>query len=374
MTGATGFLGRYLVQGLLESERELFLLVRGRDVDEARAKVRKALASLDVPELDRLLARQVHVCLGDLDAPGLGLDATTRELVLTQCEQLVHCGAAVRFDLPLAEARAVNVGGTRAVLELARARQERAPLARVDYVGTAYVAGKRTDLVLESELDGSAGHKNTYEQTKFEAEALVREAQRELPITVFRPSIVVGESERGRTSSFKMIYWPAKVYALGLWRTCPGNPQAPIDLVPVDFVRDAILEISRRPESIGRCFHIAAGAEGATTLGEMAELVRSSFAVRKPVRFVNPAWWMRFVHPVLKLLAFGPSRKVVRTGELYVPYFTQNPLFDVAGTTELLAGSKVVLPRAGDYVHQLFRYCIDTDWGRKPPARLSAHV
>ena len=360
MTGATGFLGRYLLKGILEAEQDAVLLVRGAD---AREKVRKALLSLGAVDAEQLES-QVRILSGSLEEPGLGLSPADRDLVLATCDQFLHCGATVRFDLPLEEARRTNLGGTAGMLELARERNRRAGLARFDYVGTAYVAGKRKDVVLETELNGSAGHKNTYEQTKFEAETAVRAAMSELPIAIHRPSIVVGESEKGRTSSFKMIYWPAKVYALGLWRTCPGNPATPIDLVPVNFVRDAILEIRKHPESLGRCFHLAAGPQGAVTLGEMAETLRRIFSVRKPVRFVDPGWWMRFVHPVLKTLAIGPSRKVVRTGEFYVPYFTQNPQFDNSGTAEMLNGSKVVLPRVGDYVHQLFRYCIETDWGR----------
>lgn len=367
MTGATGFLGSYLLQELLEGGQEVVLLVRSRSLQEARGRVRKALALLGGAELEEI-GPQLDLCLGSLDAPGLGLSAEERGRVLERCDQFLHCGASVRFDLPLEEARAVNLGGTEAMLELAAERHRRGGLTRFDYVGTAYVAGNRTDVVLETELDGRLGHKNTYERTKFEAEQAVRRAQEELPATIYRPSIVVGESERGRTPSFKMIYWPAKVYAMGLWRTCPGNPHTPVDLVPVNFVRDAILEIRRRPDSLGRCYHLAAGPEGQVTLGSMARLLQEIFSVRKPVRFVDPGWWMRSVHPLLKLLAFGASRRVVRTGEFYVPYFTQNPQFDNSGTVEALRATKVVLPRVGDYVHQLFRYCIETDWGRKSSA------
>lgn len=365
MTGATGFLGRYLLRGLLEAETEVMLLVRGRDARDAHDKVRKALASIGSVDAEALES-QLRICVGSLELPGLGLSAEDRASVLERCDSFLHCGASVRFDLPIAEARATNVGGTVAMLDLARERQKRGGVARFDHVGTAYVAGNRTDLVLETELDGRLGHKNTYEQSKFEAEGHVRKAMAELPITVYRPSIVVGESEQGRTSSFKMIYWPAKIYATGLWRTCPGNPSAPVDLVPVNFVRDAILEIRRKPESLGRCFHLAAGPQGSLTLGQTADLLREIFPGRKPVRFVDPGWWMRFVHPVLKYCSFGAPRRIVRTGEFYVPYFSHNPQFDISGTAEMLGSSKVVLPRVGDYIHQLFRYCVETDWGRKP--------
>ncbi len=364
MTGATGFLGRYLLRSLLDAKREMVLLVRGRDLEEAREKVVLALRYFG--EVDQgTLDSNVTVLLGTLDRSDLALSDSDRRRVVESCDEFLHCGASVRFDLPLDDARVINVGGTQAVLELARDCMRSGSLRRFDYVGTAYVAGNRTGVVSESDLDGSLGHKNTYEQTKFEAEQLVRKAREEMPITIYRPSIVTGDSEQGHTSSFKMIYWPARVYALGLWRICPGNPETPLDLVPVNFVSDALLAIRSRSESLGRCFHLTSGVEGDITLKAMSEILQNCFSVAKPLYFVNPGWWMRWVHPLLRVLTFGKLRKVIRGGELYVPYFIQNPRFDNSGTLELLEGSDVTVPRVSDYVENLFRYCVATDWGRR---------
>jgi long-chain acyl-CoA synthetase len=364
VTGGTGFLGRHLVAGLRQRGEDVVLLVRGRDDAEAREKAARALGSL-APEGDGAQAR-FRVCRGSLDAPDLGLSPADRDMVLSSCDRILHCGASVRFDLSWAEAEAVNVGGTRSVLALARERQRRGGLARYDHVGTAFVAGRRTDLVGEEELDGRLGHRNTYERSKFEAEKLVREARGEIPACIFRPSIVVGDSTRGRTSSFQMIYWPLRMYVSGLWRTCPGHPDAPIDMVPVDFVRDALLHLRTRPESLGRCFHVAAGGQGAITLAQIAQEAGTVFPGCPPLRFVDPASWMRWVHPLLKYLSFGTPRRIVRRGEFYVPYFTANPRFDNAGLRALLSGSGLEVPSVASYLHRLFEYCRDTDWGRRP--------
>jgi long-chain acyl-CoA synthetase len=363
VTGATGFLGRHLVRRLVEGGERVVLLVRGRDDADAAERVRRALASVgDGGDLRG--GGAVTVCRGALDAPGLGLGAADRDVVLGSCESFLHCGASVRLDLPLERARAVNVAGTRAMLDLARERARRGPFARFDYVGTAYVAGRRTDVVFEPELEGRLGHKNSYEQSKFEAEGVVRAAGADLPVCIFRPSIVVGESDSGRTTSFNMIYWPARMYASGLWRTLPGNPDAPVDLVPVNFVRDALLAIRRQPASLGRCFHVAAGPEGFCRLGRITEVLQEFLPGRKPVRFVDPAWWMRWVHPVIKHLAFGAPRRIVRHGEHYVPYFVANPRFDNTGTRELLRESGVAIPSVEDYLRGLFRFCLESNWGR----------
>jgi hypothetical protein len=193
----------------------------------------------------------------------------------------------------------------------------------------------------------------------------VREAAADLPVCIFRPSIVVGESRSGRTSSLNMLYWPARMYASGLWRTCPGNPDAPVDLVPVDFVCDALLAIRRQAASLGRCFHLAAGPEGSLRLRRITDVLAEFLPGRKPVRFVDPAWWMRYVHPVIKHLSFGAPRRIVRNGEFYVPYFAANPRFDNTGTRELLRGTGLSVPGVEDYLRALFRFCLESDWGRR---------
>jgi len=126
------------------------------------------------------------------------------------------------------------------VLDFAAGARQLRSLA---YVGTAYVAGERTDLVRESELAVGQSYRNTYEQTKAEAEALVRSRLGSVPGIILRPSIIVGDSRSGATSSFKMMYWPLKIYARRLWRTVPGFPDAVLDIVPVDYVATAVARL-----------------------------------------------------------------------------------------------------------------------------------
>jgi hypothetical protein len=154
---------------------------------------------------------------------------------------VIHSAATVRFDHSLDEARRINVEGTRRVLDFAAGMRQLRSLA---YVGTAYVAGERSDLVRESELAVGQSYRNTYEQTKAEAEALVRSRLGSVPGVILRPSIIVGDSRTGVTSSFKMMYWPLKIYARRLWRTVPGYPDAVLDIVPVDFVAASVARLA----------------------------------------------------------------------------------------------------------------------------------
>jgi len=148
LTGGTGFLGRELARRLLEQGETVFALVRARDEVEGFERLRAAVAAPDWEVPADLDARLV-ACPGALDRPRLGLAERDRARILEACDSVLHCGANVRFDLALAESRATNLEGTRAVLALAAERARRGGLRRLDHVSTAFVAGGRTDVVRE---------------------------------------------------------------------------------------------------------------------------------------------------------------------------------------------------------------------------------
>ena len=165
VTGATGFLGMRLVHELLEQypHAVLALLIRDRPSQSGQQR-----ADSIVPQAER---SRVQVYSGDVGQPNCGMDATAWSRLSAEATRVIHCAATVRFDHSLEEARRINVEGTRRVLDFAAGARRLRSLA---YVGTAYVAGERADLVRENELAVGQSYRNTYEQTKAEAEALVR--------------------------------------------------------------------------------------------------------------------------------------------------------------------------------------------------------
>ena len=165
VTGATGFLGVQLVRELLERQPKarLALLIRDRAGQSGQQR-----ADLIVPPAER---SRVQVYSGDVSQPNCGLETAAYQRLSAETTRVIHSAATVRFDHSLEEARQINVEGTRRMLDFAAGMRQLRSLA---YVGTAYVAGERTDLVRESELAVGQSYRNTYEQTKAEAEALVR--------------------------------------------------------------------------------------------------------------------------------------------------------------------------------------------------------
>jgi len=198
LTGATGFIGSSLLQRWLDSsDAHITLLVRAKRGKTPEQRARGLLDQLGASTDAPALAERISVVEGDLSRSRLGLADTDYESLAATIEHIVHCGAAARFDLQLEDARRTNCGGARSIVDLAtRCRN----LERLDYVGTAYVAGKRRGVIREEELDKGQDHNNTYERSKLEAEKLVRGAGARLPITIFRPTIVIGDSRSGHVS------------------------------------------------------------------------------------------------------------------------------------------------------------------------------
>jgi long-chain acyl-CoA synthetase len=368
VTGATGFLGREIIGRLLRQRpaARLVLLVRGEDDSLARRRAERALAGPDGSAAVAGNADRIEVLRADITADRCGLDPRGYDAAVTGLTHIIHAAAAVAFDEAPDLARRINVDGTRRVLALADAAVREGRLRSLSYLSTAFVAGCRTGLVREDELDVGQAFRNAYEQTKCEAEALVRQHAGRLPTVIARPSIVVGSSETGSTSSFRMLYWPLRVYATGRWRTVPGYADTVIDLVPVDFVARAVAHLAFEDRAIGQTVHLCAGPEGDTTAGECAQAA-ARFFQRPPPRFVSPLLYGAIIRPIARLAASRATARTLDQGRVYRPYFDMNLRFDTAAARALLGPAGLAPPKVTDYLERVFRYCRDSDWGRHPP-------
>ncbi len=358
LTGATGFLGREVLVRLLERRADVLVTTRPRADTDAAQRLAEVVRHT-APDVS---TDTMTVALGDVTQDGLGLDAAARAWLDAGPVQVVHGAAEVRFDLPYAHMLEQNVGGTKQALSVARQLADAGKLVRFDHVSTAYVAGDREDVAREEDVDVGQTPRNSYERTKLLAEVEVGAAKSEgLPVTVHRPSIIVGDSRTGRASSFKVLYWPMKVYARGRFRTLFGRPSCFVDVVPVDYVADAMLALFDLEEAAGKTFHLAAGPDRQSTIEELVAIARTVFD-RKPVRYIDPDLYMRWLRPVLKPLLMLVRPDVARRGGVFLPYLRSNPTFSTANTDAAIASRP---PQVSEYFDRIMRYARDTDFGRQ---------
>ena len=367
LTGATGFIGSGILQKWLtdEPEAEIAVLVRTRRGVDPQTRLRRLLpeifpsseAGASEVEISRAEAfpQRVSIVEGDISLDRFGLTDSAYGDLAARTTHIIHCAAAVRFDLPLEEARAINVAGSENVVALGR---RCAGLRRIDYVGTAYVAGRRTGTVKESELDLGQEHNNTYERTKLESELLMRKAMKDLPITIYRPSIVICDSRTGRISRYSAIFRMLKAYDIGQLPALPGSPSTLLDLVPMDYVADLLHAIASRTESLGSCFHLTAGSENLTSLALVAGLASEHFG-RPRFQIVPPEVFEAAIRKREAGLSEA-ERDLLEEIGIYRPYLAGDLRFDNSNVRALLGTSYEAPPPLASYFARMSDYIRQT--------------
>ena len=366
LTGATGFLGGEVLARLLVNEdRPVYALVRADSDEQATDRLHGTIAALlgdPAPYADRAIAIPGDVC-----RPHLGLSAHRRDWLAERVDSIIHCAASVSFTLGLKESRAINVTGTQRMLDLATLARRRGGLDGFTHVSTAYVAGTHPGRFTEDDLDVGQGFRNPYERSKFEAERLVQQAGGALPTQVVRPSIVVGDSHTGWTPAFNVLYWPLRAFARGTYPVLPARRSAPVDVVPVDYVADAVLALRGRP---GTTAHITA-ADRASSVGELIDMA-SDYLHKPAPPTIPPAVYRGVLHPVLVRTGTERRRRALRRSETFFPYFAMKVRYDDAHARATLSPQDIEPPRLNSYFDRLMDFAQAADWGREPVERHEA--
>jgi thioester reductase-like protein len=361
ITGATGFVGMELLARYLErTNRRIVTPVRATDDGAARVRIDAVLTEL-FGVRGRRYAGRVDALAADLREPHLGLGVARLKRLAGRVSTIVHCAASVSFALSLAEARAINLEGARQMLDFAELACAHGGLDRYGHVSTAYVAGTHEGRFAECDLDVGQEFRNSYEQSKYEAEQLVH-ARPGVPSTIMRPSIVVGDRYTGWTAAFNVLYWPLRAFSRGLFTSVPALPAAPLDVVSVDFVADAIYVLCEDAASVGETYHLTAGRR-ASTVGELAELASGYFGRPQP-RMLAPEEFAQLERDATPL-----QRSVIEGSRAYFPYFAIGTFFDDAAARARLEPRGIQAARLHDYLDTLLDFATRSRWGKQPIAR-----
>ncbi|GIF23856.1 thioester reductase-like protein [Actinoplanes tereljensis] len=295
VTGAAGLVGAEVCARLIKNNHQVYGLVH---------HVRTLTANSGRP------VTGVDLIPGDVTQPRLGLDDATWRKLADEVDLIVHSAAITDFGRPRELYQAVNTTGTAHVLELAGFKN-----ARLIHVSTAYVCGEQDGRILETSLDAGQRFGNHYEESKFQAELLVRKAATEA--TVIRPSVVVGAARTGVVREFKNIYVVLKLLSEGRVTSIPGHFDACVDLVPVDHVAALIADVVEKPAP-GQTLH----AVGSTvSMRHLSDVLAEYPSFRVP-RYVAPA--------TFSAASLGDLERAYweRMLSLYESYFRRRQHFD----------------------------------------------
>jgi thioester reductase-like protein len=340
-TGFPGFIGKRVVERLLRDDPELRIaaLVESSMVDRARS----AAAELEGG------GERIEILEGDIGERGLGLAKGDLDRLKSETTVAFHLAAIYNLAVPLEIAQRVNVDGTGNVLEFCEAC---AQLGRLNYVSTAYVAGERHGVVYEHELIMGQGFKNHYESTKFQAEVWVREMLDRVPTTIYRPAIVVGDSRTGATQKFDGPYYMLRTIAVSVARHTPipqfGASGAPFNVVPVDFVVDALMSVSAEPAAEGETLHLV--DPDPVSARELLTLLSKEYAGKEPGYKVPP----RLVESSLRFksvraMFHGAPQESIR-------YLNHEVRFDTRRADDLLARAGLRCPRFEEYAGPMVKF------------------
>jgi len=329
------------------------LLLRGQSDQEAQERLEALQAFWQLP-LTRLSGR-VEALRGDTSLPQFGLDSRCFERVASDCSHVVHCAALVRMNLPLAEARASSVSGAENVIELARLSRRLGRLEKVEFLSTVGVGGDRTGVLPERWITERRGYHNTYEQAKAEAEVIVARGVADgLPITVHRPSMVVGDSQSGEVIRFQIFYHLVEFLSgrrtLGFF---PAFGATRLDIVPVDYVADAVVWSSGKLDTRGLVLHLCAGAEGSPRLDELQARVRESFVAaghRVPPRISLPPAMLRAAIPVIRAFLPPSGQRALSALPIFLAYLSDEQSFGNTATRNILGSAGIALPSVDGYL------------------------
>jgi len=341
ITGFPGFIANRLLERLARKDCSFILLVQPSLAARAAEEIAR------IVQLTGKSPVEFQTVVGDISEPGLGLQAADLALVQQQTTRVFHLAAAYDLAVERDLALRVNAGGTRNVLALVRSLPH---LRQFHHVSTCYVAGKREGVILESELRHEAGFRNFYEESKYLAELEVESLKKELPVTVFRPAVVCGDSRTGETGKYDGVYylihyllkWPGGLSLINI-----GNHKVSLNLVPVDFVVDTMAALAFDERAIGKTLQLADPAPLTTNqlFNALAESIDSRHS-----RITAPTRLVRF------FLMLPPSPKITGLPHNAVPYFFVKQLYDSSEAQRLLAPHGIHCPPFPTYVDKIIDF------------------
>jgi thioester reductase-like protein len=336
LTGSTGYIGAHILAELLTGHADrINVLVRAKDAREGDDRLWHALQlHMDFPRFREYLGARITVFRGDLTDAHFGLDASDYARVVTTTDSMIHCAASLNRKSEKS-CMNVNLRGTLEMIQLARRAQSAGGLRRFSFVSTVAVAGKRENEVVteDASIDWNRSDYDPYARTKKFCEHMVRELLPDVPKTIFRPSIVLGDTRYGDTTQFDMVR--AFVFLAGL-PVLPLRSADRIDIVPVDYVAKAIATLHQKEKPLYDTYHLSSGT-GSETCRQITDALAGAAGKSKPL--YAPSLARPFSATVNSLANrkgnLGRSASLLK---VFLPYIYWNTVFDNSRVVNEMGG------------------------------------
>jgi len=359
VTGATGAVGSALVPLLLEEpEVRVSLLIRASSAERLAERMEALYRYWEIGPGETGLRDRVRAFRGDTTQQRFGLTEDEYSALAASCTHIVHAAGVVRMNLPIEEARRSAVGSTRQIIAFALACKAVGILRKVEFVSTVGVGG-RMPLVPEEWLDEPREFHNTYEQSKAEAENLLRQEMEahKLPVTVHRPSMVVGDSITGKIIHYQVFYYLCEFLSGRQTRgLMPNLSGITLDTIPVDYVTKSLVWASNTPQSAGRILHLCSGPSDSIELNWLIGQVRKIFVaggIDVPVLRRVPLRLFLGLLPAMHRVSPKPYKKAVRNLSIFLDYARDRQQFENGKTLVFLDVANHPLPSPEDYLQNL---------------------
>jgi thioester reductase-like protein len=357
LTGSTGYIGAHVAASLLRDYgAPLNLLVRAREPQEAEDRLWRALQlHLDFKTFYEILQTRIRIFRGDLTSERFGLTEDDYYRLVHTTDSIIHCAASLNRKSEKSCLN-VNLRGTLEVIKLGLQVDHYHGLRRFSHVSTVAVAGKRQDEVVteDNSIDWNRSDYDPYARTKKFSEHMIRQLLPEVPKTIFRPSIVLGDSRRPETTQFEMVR--AFVFLAGL-PVLPLRAKDRVDIVNVDFVADAIATLHVKERTSYDTYHLSSGRES-QTFRQITESLSAAQNKRGPVYlpFLNGPFDKGVNLLANRKSAIGYGAALMK---VFMPYLTFNTVFDNTRVTTELGRKPVPFSQ---YSYPLLKFSRDTNF------------
>jgi nucleoside-diphosphate-sugar epimerase len=355
-----------------DPDTQVRLLIRARDQQHLDERLTELLSFWGYPSgsprADRIKAYRADVTL-----PFFGLDRQDYETLAVECTHIIHSAGNVRMNLSLEEARKSSVDSTTTISAFAWRCRENGILQKVEFVSTVGVGGRSVSIVPESWITEKRSFHNTYEEAKAEAEDLIRkEIEAGLPVTVHRPSMVVGRSDTGKIIHFQVFYHICEFLSgRRTFGVVPKLENAFLDIIPVDYVAKVICWSSEHQETVGMVLHQCSGPEHGIPIEQLKFAIRDIFrssGTKLPPPFTVPLPLFRSGLPLIGVFLPAPAKRAIKALPFLFDYLEEVQKFSNEKTRRMHEEAGIEFPEVGSYLKTVVEYYLQ----KKGEARTSS--